>query len=79
MNTLAGEIIRPNRTNLVCRWQSRGGKYWVELWHDQFGYFYRTDNGGGFMGEITFQEAIAKCEQEASFAPSKLRRVASGV
>jgi hypothetical protein len=42
MNTLAGEIIRPNRTNLVCRWQSRGGKYWVELWHDQFGYFYRT-------------------------------------
>ena len=33
----------------VChgRWESRGGKHFVELWSGRYDYRYRTNNGGG--------------------------------
>jgi len=31
----------------IARWESRGGKYWVELWRGGCDYSYRSDSGGG--------------------------------
>lgn len=41
----------------VNRWQTRGGKYWCELYKDEGGYSYKTDNGGGALGNITESQA----------------------
>lgn len=44
--------------SMTTRWESRGGKYWVELYADERGYSYRADGGGGFFGKDT--ETAAK-------------------
>ena len=31
----------------IGRWESKGGKYWVELSEDEWGYDYRSDSGLG--------------------------------
>ncbi len=31
----------------VARWESRGGKWWVELSQGRYDYFYRSNNAGG--------------------------------
>lgn len=35
----------------ATRLESRGGKYWVEIYQDKSGYSYRSDGGGGFFGK----------------------------
>jgi hypothetical protein len=34
---------------IVARWTSQRGRYWLELTHDEFGYSYKSDNGGGVL------------------------------
>jgi len=34
---------------VVARWVSLRGKYWLELYHDEHGYSYRSDNGAGTL------------------------------
>lgn len=36
---------------IVARWKSRGGKYFVELYHTQQGYSYRGTDCGGYLGK----------------------------
>lgn len=40
----------PGDKRLVARWEAKGGKRWLELYHDEFGYSYKFDNGGGGLG-----------------------------
>jgi hypothetical protein len=35
----------------VGRWESDGGKYWVELYRDRWGYGYDAKGSGGFIGK----------------------------
>jgi hypothetical protein len=38
---------------LIAKWQSKGGRYWLELYQDSTGaYSYRGDNCGGFLGSV---------------------------
>jgi hypothetical protein len=43
---------------LVKRWQTRRGKYWLELYEDETGFSYRVENGGGHCGDLNRTEAI---------------------
>jgi len=46
--------------HVVARWESRGGKRWLELYRDQMGHTYHQDGGGGNLGGgLTDAEAIA--------------------
>ena len=57
MNTTAQECKALGR---VARWQSRGGRYWIELHRDRYGYNYRSDNGGGSFGDMPEAFALAQ-------------------
>ncbi len=37
---------------MVARWESRGGKTWIELYADQWGYSYRGNDCGGNRGAL---------------------------
>jgi hypothetical protein len=53
--------------HLIARWESRGGKDWVELWHDEFGYSYRGNGCRGWFGEgTTLRQAMTFMEREAA-------------
>ncbi len=45
---------------LVARWQSQRGKYWLELYHDELGYTFKHDSGGGNLGAISEEAALGK-------------------
>lgn len=52
---------------LIARWESRGGKDWVELWHDEFGYSYQGNGCRGWFGEgTTLRQAMAFMERETA-------------
>jgi hypothetical protein len=52
-----------NKT-LVGRWESRGRKYWIELFDNGDGTFsYTEDNGGGYMAQISRTNAFAEIER----------------
>ena len=42
---------------LVNRWKTRGGRYWFELYRDEMGFTYKSDNGGGNLGNISEEQA----------------------
>lgn len=51
---------------LVARWESCGGKDWVELWHDQLGYTYDGNGCGGSLGAATLEQAMTFMEQRTA-------------
>lgn len=67
----------------IARWQSRGGKYWVELYAEYLtadrslepGYSYRSDDGGGYIGSVDEGTALLHCKRIASYCPSQMRQV----
>ena len=67
--------VSPFDKELVAEWKSSGGKYFVRLFKDEYGYAYKMENGCGNIGNVSLEEAIAKCEQQASYCPSKLARI----
>ena len=61
---------------LVKKWASAKGKYWVELYLDDLGYSYRTDNGGGCLGNgDNLENAILKLNLPDQF-PGRFKEVA---
>ena len=60
---------------LIARWESRGKKYWVELYQDALGYFYHRDGSLGNLGSCSLEQALAAGAKQASFAPSKCKRI----
>lgn len=65
-----------DKKKVIARWESRGGKFWTELYDEgEQGYSYRGDGYGGYMGKIDLEIAIARCEQQNSYWPSKAKRV----
>lgn len=44
----------------VGRWESKGGKYWAELWWGRFDYSYRSNNSGGSVcnPNLPFDKAV---------------------
>lgn len=43
---------------LIKRWETRKGKYWLELYEDETGFSFRHENGGGCCGDLNRSEAI---------------------
>jgi len=72
--------LRPRRNpgrSVVARWQSRGGKHWVEMYQDQYGFGYRADGGGGSFGNVVFQQAWEKVQRVLqSYARSGIKLTA---
>lgn len=49
---------------LVARWESRGGAYFFEIYHDKWGYTYSASGAGGVLGNFEHDaDAIAYAEQ----------------
>ena len=59
---------------LLGVWQSRGGKYWLELHENRNGSFgFAHDHGGGHLGFCTLAEALDRINQEIeSYAFDKI-------
>lgn len=41
----------------VARWEAKGGKRFVQLYHDVLGYSYETENGGGTLRPMPDDQA----------------------
>lgn len=57
---------------VIARWESEGGKYYAELYHDQWGYGFTGTNSGGSIGNVTEAEALAwMAERTTSWTQSR--------
>jgi hypothetical protein len=56
----------------IGRWESKGKKYWIDLYEEEFNgkpsYYYKEDRGGGNLGHISKEEAFKKMEQKVQDA-----------
>lgn len=62
--------------DLLARWESKGGKYWVEVYGDERGQTYRSDDGGGNLGNIGEDAAIEQVEKRVlrgDFLPDRAK------
>jgi hypothetical protein len=64
----------------LARWQSRGGRYWTELYAETLpgcaaAFSYRSDDGGGYLGHCAPEVAMQHAARQAGFAPSKMPRI----
>ena len=50
-------------TRLLRRWESRGGKYWVELSEDKWGYSYTGSGSGGCFRHDGLPDFLARIER----------------
>lgn len=48
--------------HVVARWESRGGKYWCELYRGPYGYGYRARDAGGHLGLLDLSDALRVVE-----------------
>ena len=53
---------------VVARWESDGGKYYAELYRDQWGFGFTGSNSGGSLGRGVTEEADAVAWMEARTA-----------
>ena len=57
--------------DLIARWESRGRKYWADLYakSDPSGryYSYRSDDGGGVLAAKSRSAAIAEMEKKIAY------------
>jgi len=62
------EMKLMNGELLIARWETRGKRYWAELYKDKLGYSYKTDSGGGNIGSLPSDEiAIKTMENKLSY------------
>lgn len=54
-----------NARTTIARWESDGGKYFAELYRDQWGYGYDGSNSGGSLGRDVTRETDAVAWMEA--------------
>lgn len=62
--------------DLLARWESKGGKYWVEVYSDERGQTYHSDDGGGNLGNIGEDAAIEQVEKRVlrgDFLPDRAK------
>lgn len=59
---------------LIARWESKGKKFFVELYYYEGHYSYRTENGGGFIGD-NHKQALEAIQRQISYLPSKVSLV----
>jgi hypothetical protein len=45
---------------LVARWETRGKRYWYELYHDELGFTYTGRDCGGNLGTLGIECALAR-------------------
>ena len=67
-----GKTTARDASNVIARWESKGGKHWIEVYKDARGYFYREPNGGGTLFSfISDDEAVQKMESILGKTPLK--------
>ena len=49
---------------VIARWESRGGKDWVEVYQDRYGFGYEARNGCGCFGSATREQAMAEIQRQ---------------
>lgn len=73
-----------NSDRLIAAWESKGGKYRVELYRDAWGYRYKANGAGGNLGALANDAAaLAAIEQwlpdfQADANKTPMRRVSTG-
>jgi len=64
---------------LIARWETRGKKYWYDLYSEPFkgksSHHYRMKNGGGNIGYSTKAEAIAYILKRMKYDDNNYKRV----
>lgn len=48
---------------VIARWESKSGKYWVELTSSESGVSYGAPGAGGSLGRVGDSEAIAEIQR----------------
>jgi len=56
------------KEKLIARWETRGKKYWYELYQDEKGLYYKEDHGGGNLGKMTVKQATKYIEERTGDA-----------
>lgn len=51
----------------VARWESKNGRYFVEIRKDVSGYSFLARGAGGTLGSVSEEAAIAKLESELEY------------
>jgi hypothetical protein len=66
------------KPKVAAMWSSLRAKYWLELIENADGSFeYRHDHGGGFIGEVTREQADARMQEElSSYASDGIKMIA---
>lgn len=68
---------------VVARWESSSGAYWVEVLATEHGFSYRAPTGTGFLGAVEQDEAIAMIDERMSaggvFQPDTQKRLLTRV
>ena len=59
---------------VIARWKSLRGGYYVEAYRNDDGTFSFKANGSGGHGYLTAEDAIRRAELESSFMPSAMKR-----
>lgn len=63
----------------IAKWESRGKKYWLELYVETNSddgmrdFSYKGDGCGGFIGQLTYDQAMNHCRAIVSCWPSKAK------
>ena len=52
---------------LIAQWKSKSGKWYADLYQDDYGYGYCGNNCGGSLAAKTEAEAIAEIENRNAF------------
>lgn len=65
---------------LLAKWESRGKRWFVELYAETLGdllpgYSYRGVGCGGYIGTVAPEVALQHAAREAGYCPSKMSRV----
>lgn len=62
-------------SGVVARWESSGGKNWLELRKDKTGYSYRGNQSGGNLGDISTGDAMREMMKRVAAMGVSMRQV----
>ena len=61
--------------DVLAKWESAKGKYWVSVVIYCDGSFGFRSNGAGGSGYLSLEQAMKRAELECTFQPSKMKRI----
>jgi len=62
------DYFLPGTSHLIASWETRGGRYYYDLYEIKDGYMYTTANGFNSLGNVSKEEAISQVEKDIETA-----------